>query len=47
MLKSLLLTVSFVGALSVQASAQEINMYDQNGNYSIWQRQPRRANKCI
>jgi hypothetical protein len=33
MLKVLLLAASFVGALSIQASAQEINMYDQNGNY--------------
>ena len=34
MLKSLLLAVSLVGLLSVQAGAQEINMYDDNGNYS-------------
>jgi hypothetical protein len=34
MLKSLLLAVSLVGSLSVQTTAQEINMYDQNGNYS-------------
>jgi hypothetical protein len=32
-LKSLLLAVSFVGTLSIQTSAQEINMYDQNKNY--------------
>ncbi len=34
MLKSLPLAVSLVGLLSVQATAQEINMYDDNGNYS-------------
>jgi hypothetical protein len=34
MLKSLLLVASFVGTLSVQSFAQDINMYDQNGNYS-------------
>lgn len=34
MLKSLLLAVSLSGSLSVQAIAQEVNMYDDNGNYS-------------
>ena len=33
MSKNFLLAVGFISTLSVQASAQEFNTYDQNGNY--------------
>ena len=34
MLRNLLLAVGLFSSLSAQTSAQEVNMYDQNGNYS-------------